>query len=190
MRRPVAPLVIVFCLLPAVARADIVEIPLPGLVGPYPVNEQTATRTVTLQLPQRPDLIRGASLRITGTSAIGVANCGGIGEAELWPMEFIAEMPDGVTDTWMAFHEPSYSPGQFIRTALFEPLSGTASWEFLMDGEGQVGLTGAPASAQTVCDPVLLPTGNISEAVFIIDADFPLPVRVSTWGRIKALYRP
>ena len=98
-------------------------------------------------------------------------------------------MDDGVSDFWFSISTPAFVPGQFMSTAIFEPFNGTATWDFLLDGEAELLFTGLPASAQSVCTPVILPRGNLAEVILIIDGEFQLPVRASTWGSIKALYR-
>jgi len=177
------------CLLTTAAHATVIEIPLPGLLGNYPVGPGNATRTVTFQLPQIPDSIHGASFRIVGTTTIGLADCGEVGMLDKWPMEFIAQMTDAPDQYWLAWEAPSFTPGTFTSTAEFEPIPETTTWGFLMDGEADINLFGAPSSALGLCNEVLLPTGSITEAVLIIDAAFPFAVEPSTWGRIKALYR-
>jgi hypothetical protein len=176
------------CLVATAAAADVVEIPLPALLGEYPPGPGIVSRSVAFVLPRIPTVIHGVSFRVTGTSIPGVADCHGVGTADLWPMEFVAEMKYSPDDYWQALEEPSYSFGIFTRTAEFEPALETTTWEFLLDGEGEATLFGAPA-VLAGCDPLVFPTSNIIEAVLIVDAEFTLAVESSTWGRIKALYR-
>jgi len=177
------------CLVATTAAAEVLEIPLPALLGSYPIGPGNTSRTVAFQLPRIPTVIHGVSFRVVGTSNIGVADCHQAGTADLWPMEFVAEMKYSPDDYWQALEEPSYSPGVFTRTAEFEPAMETTTWEFMLDGEADVTLFGAPLAVLGLCDPILFPTGNITEAVLIVDAEFTLAVEASTWGRIKALYR-
>lgn len=177
------------CLIATAASAEVVEISLPALLGHYPVSPGNTSRTVAFQLPRIPTVIHGVSFRVVGTSNIGVANCHGIGTADLWPMEFVAEMKYSSDDYWRALEDPSYASGSFTRTSEFEGTTEATTWEFLMDGAGEVTLFGSPLSTLELCDPILVPTGNITEAVLIVDAEFTLAVEPSTWGRIKALYR-
>ena len=185
--RQVVLFVLCACLLGAPARAEIVEIEIPELTGPYPL--ETPGTFVTIQLPRRPDLIRNAWLHVEGSTVPGLANCGGGGQVDVWPMEFSAELDDGVSDWWYSISEPSFVPGQFMSTGLFEPFNGTANWDFLLDGESEMLFFGLPASAQSVCTPIIVPRGTLSVVTLVIDGEFSLPVRASTWGRIKALYR-
>lgn len=188
-RRTTSVLCVLACVLVgADARAEIVEVALPGLTGVYPVDDETLSRTATITLPKLPRVIHGASFRIVATGTIGAANCGGIGHLDAWPMEYIAEINDE-GGAWIAYQEPHYQAGQFGTEAAFEPIINPSTWDFLLDGQCDVILSGTPASALLSCDPIVVPTGTVLEAYFIIDAEFELPVEPTTWGRIKALYR-
>jgi hypothetical protein len=188
MRHFVTALVLVG-LMSASARAEIVEISLPELTGAYPLDEPDPGRFVTIQLDRHPDFIRNAWLHVEGTSVPGLADCGGGGQADVWRMEFNAELDDGTGDWWYSICSSAFLPGQFTSTVVFEPFSGTATWDFLLDGEAVMLFSGLPASEQTICTPIIVPHGNLTEVTLVIDGDFPLPVRASTWGSIKALYR-
>jgi hypothetical protein len=64
------------------------------------------------------------------------------------------------------------------------------TWSFLLDGSGEVMLSGAPAGLIGTCTEIIsTPSAVIDEAVIIIDAEFAVPVQASTWGGVKALYR-
>jgi hypothetical protein len=188
MRHFVTALVLVG-LMSASARAEIVEISLPELTGAYPLDEPDPGRFVTIQLDRHPDFIRNAWLHVEGTSVPGLADCGGGGQADVWRMEFNAELDDGTGDWWYSICSSAFLPGQFTSTVVFEPFSGTATWDFLLDGEAVMLFSGLPASEQTICTPIIVPHGNLTEVTLVIDGDFPLPVRASTWGSIKSLYR-
>jgi hypothetical protein len=168
------------------ARAELLEVALPALLGLYPVSPGEFARTATIVLPKLPQVIHGCSLRIAATGTIGVANCGGVGQLDSWPMEYVAEMQG---NEWIAFHEPYFSAGSFESTATFESFAGGSTWDLLLDGQADVTMNGAPWSALGSCDPIVRPTGKILEAYFVIDAEFGLPVESTTWGKIKALYR-
>ena len=182
---------VVVGLMVTAANAVVIEIPLPGLLGAYPLDESHGTRTVTVVLPQIPTAIHGASFRVSGTTVVGSITCEwGPG---LWPTDIEAIMDAGNVHYWFASdhtHMPQVS-GPFAWTADFRPTPplGT-TWEFLMDGEAQVQLYGAPAILVGLCflNPSP-PSAVVEEAVLIIDAEFPVSIDASTWGAIKALYR-
>jgi hypothetical protein len=49
---------------------------------------------------------------------------------------------------------------------------------------------GGGAGYITICSATSAPpTVTVTEAVLILDAEFPVAIESSTWGRIKALYR-
>jgi hypothetical protein len=84
-----------------------------------------------------------------------------------------------------------FSAGAFGWTAVFHPTPPTTTtWNFLMDGMGEISLFGSPAIYLDPCsESSAPPTLTVTEAVLIVDADFPIAVEPSTWGKIKALYR-
>lgn len=178
---------LLLCLLAAIANAAVVEVPLPGLLGPY--GEGSPGRTVAIHLPDPPGLIHSASLRISGTQVTGSIVCEWGGPYP-WPMQFFAEMQDPPDGWWMASPSPPEDAETFTQTALFTKAFANTTWTFLMDGDGELTFHGSPAGLVGLCfmDPVP-PTGEITEAVFIIDAEFPIATEASTWGKIKALYR-
>ncbi len=183
MSRAIA-IIVLGLVLPSPGRAEVIEIPLPGLLGEYP-----AVRTVTFQLPGLPDAIHGAAFCIAGAAQVGVADCGIPGEANLWPLVFTARMQDTPNQDWEATHEPKYLTGLFTWTADFGATTDSTTWDFLMDGEAEIGLTGVPLEDLNSCTPVLVPYGEVTEAVLILDVEFLLAVESTTWGRVKQLYR-
>ena len=80
-------------------------------------------------------------------------------------------------------------PGTFEWTGQFHANPSTTTWEFLMDGQAEISLFGAPAGLVDLCWPLTAyPTGTVEEAVLFVDAEFPVAVEPTSWGRIKALY--
>jgi hypothetical protein len=178
------------CLVAHSAHATVIEIPLPGLLGNYPVSGSNDERTTTFQLPQTPTLIHGVSFRIAGTAVVGSVDCDEYGDNAPWPMDFLAEMQDATSNWWLASPHPYVRPdGAFGWTASFHSSDG-ATWGFLLDGEGEIILFGGPGGLIADChQPWVIPSGSVTEAVLIIDAEFPVATEPSTWGRVKALYR-
>jgi hypothetical protein len=180
-------LVLAGSLLAGPSHAAVMEIPLPALLGTYPIDAQHAERTASLVLPSLPAVIYGASLRISGTTVTGTITCDPDPPGD-WPIDFLASM--GVpSHHWLGggFAGPT---GSFTWVYSFQavPINGT-TWDFLLDGEADVTLWGAPASTIPECMTAGSPTATVTEAVFIIDAEFPTAVETTTWGRIKSLYR-
>ncbi len=164
------------------AIAEIAEIPLPGLLGPYP-----AVRTASFQLRSEPLVVRGASIRLVGDATVGSIVCvwGGPYASTL---EFDARFLDTPGGYWIAGGGTSEQPGSFEITSEFYPVVGDPTWEFLMDGTGEVTLFGSTGALLGECWLVTSPEATLSEAVLYVDADFPVPTESTSWGRIKALY--
>ena len=174
--------------LASLASATVVEIPLPGLLGNY----QNAEYSTTIVLPGYPAVIHGASFRVSGTTTLGQVNCSVVGGGVYpVPMEMYAWMnDDSPSRSWYAEDIAAMAAGgSFSWTKSFIPLAGSPTWSFLMDGVGTIYLHGA--DPYSVCGVSASPSASsvVTEAVFIIDADFPILVEPSTWGKIKALYR-
>ena len=171
------------------AATEIIEISLPALHGTYPLDDTNGERTASFQLPQPPIVINGAWFRISGTAEVGAATCEWGGPYP-WAMDFFTYMTtEEFNRIWLATENMPEEDGEFGWIAEFRPSPRTTTWSFLMDGEGKISLFGAPAGLVDLCHPATPPpTGTVAEAVLIIDAEFPVPVRQSTWGRIKALF--
>jgi len=170
-------------------RADVVEVPLSGLLGPYPISENETGRTVVFHLPDPPSEIYGVSFRLSGIHNMGSITCEWGGPYD-WPMVFEATMNDGQGAYWFA-EDFTMPAGEFSWTLPFTHIAGNSpTWDFLLDGSGEIMLYGYPAGLVGLCfeDPVE-PSGVITEAVLLVDGEFPIAVETSTWGRIKALYR-
>lgn len=175
----------------ASAGATTIEIPLPGLLGVYPLDESNVTRTTTFVLPEIPAAINGVSFRIAGTTEVGELLCEG-GVTSAWPMDFQAYMEDpAISRLWSAWSPMPEVSGPFGWTTAFttSPPNTTTDWAFLLDGEHEITLWGAPAPLGGFCSVISSPTAIVTEAVLIIDTESPVPVESSTWGRVKALFR-
>ena len=180
MTRPsLWPTVFLLLLSASPATAIEIEVPLPGLLGVYPEMQK---RTVAFQLVDTPDVVHSASLRLSGV----VGGCG---------MFFGANMGADLSqpgclvyaDFGMEDGLGGGITGAFTSTAEFH-IFVEPCWDFLMDGNGEVDLTAYVASG--LCDPIAVtPTAQITEAVLIIDGEFPIRAQPSTWGKVKALYR-
>jgi hypothetical protein len=190
LRKITASSAIAVLLSAAVAQATVIEVPLPGLLGDYPLSLSNGTRTVTVVLPQAPSAIHGASFRVSGTTMVGQADCEESGGLLPFPMSVEAYMyADTPANVWYASdHSVGTVSGAFSWTAQFRPTPPTTTtWSFFMDGVADISLDGSDPF--TWCNVLVHPTSHITEAVLILDADFPVAVQPSTWGRIKSLYR-
>ena len=169
-------------------HAEILEVPLPGLHGTYPVDQTTAERTVSFQFDP-PVAINSISFRVSGTTAVGALVCF-YGDTSPWGMDLLASMNADGTGVWRSSEPMPMETGAFSWTAQFgSSPSQTPSWDFLLDGAGELRLFGGPLAVIAICSPVgPPPTAIVSEAVLVIDGEFAVPSEDSTWGRIKALY--
>lgn len=173
-----------------VAVAETVEIPVPELCGAYS-EDGVYERTAGFDLGRPPVVVHGAWVRLTGDASVGTVVCEG-GGSYPWVLDFSAVMIDSTTGgRWLTMSSMPETPGPFSFTADFWPTPrSTTTWNFLLDGRGEVTLYGAPMPLVGLCGPVTpAPEGVVEEAVLIVDADFPIPVENNTWGHIKALYR-
>jgi hypothetical protein len=173
----------------SIANAGLIEYPLMDLIGTYPFDGTECERRIDLNLSPPPFHVEGASLRITGFSLIGSVICSNVPLD--WPVDFYAHMPVGDGSAWYT-GEPSPSEiGYFTWTTPFYYFpEQDGNWSFMYDGQFSIMLCGSPRPLVGTCSIVSQPPQvELVEAVLILDADFPTPSHVSTWGNLKALYR-
>ncbi|MGD1047302.1 MAG: hypothetical protein ABR899_00955 [Candidatus Krumholzibacteriaceae bacterium] len=182
------------------AAAEIVEIPLPGLIGTYgsesplPMSGCYTTRSASFQLDRMPKTVYAVWIRISGTAVAGQTYCDFSG----WPppgiqlegMAFSANMLDSLNSSgWNADCATAGESSTFEYKVQFYPHSG-ATWEYLESGRGDVNLYGAGYSNPFVeCYPVTCAVATVTEAVLVIEADFAISTHDESWGAIKSLYR-
>lgn len=178
-------------LLSAPAGAAVVEIPLPELAGTYGLQTPNG-RTATFHLPSFPAAIHGVSLRVRGTTEVGIIRCTPPNTDAPWPTTTLGEMVAGPHEFWLSETTNPPVAGAFETVTPFEFYSSNhlpATWTFLDDGEGTISFSGSPIFQ--LCDCVYLdpPSVTVTEVTLIIEGDFPVPIEVQSWGRIKAAYR-
>ena len=157
------------------AYADVVEIPLPELHGVYPITGSNCERTTSFSLPQPPLRVNGAWFRISGTTEVGQVTCEWGGPYP-WPMDFFASMKDTVfAHFWLAYEFMPEVAGPFGWTAEFQPSPHTTTWGFLMDGEGEMTLCGAPMPLVLLCRGIPpSPTATVVEAVLMLSVSLSI----------------
>ena len=180
------------------ARAAKIEIPLPELSGSYPFE-----RAMSVRFEHPAINIYGVSLRLQGYAQPGWWECdwGSIPIPLPKDMDFTATMPDSITGgfwqakrlvtcpfdgPWGDYHFP---PCEFDVTIAFVPVNG-ASWDFLKVGRPFIYLSGTPelVPGGLSCTSEN-PIARIHLATLVIDSDYLVGTRPSTWGRIKALFK-
>jgi hypothetical protein len=188
MRRTWFLVAISLCCVVGWAVGAVVEIPLPDLAGRYYLYD-VFQRTCAFELSQPPTVVHSASLRLVGTATVRMAWCG-FGSMEPYPEAFrlFATMPDSETGGAWGSSLWTTDSGAFDVSLLFEPRSG-ATWAFLEDATGEVSVNSMGCPVLDSCWPVTLCSeAFIEQAFLVLDAEFPVPVDESTWGRIKALF--
>ena len=171
------------------AGAEVLEIPLTGLLGAYPEG-QTVERTASFDLGFAPTRVNGAWIQFTGTATTAALECDG-GTSDTWRMEFYAMLPDVPTgDHWIAFDPVPVQAGVFAFAWAFSTSgSHPATWDFLADGTGEVVFYGGPMPLVGLCGPITPPPeAVIDEAVLLLDVETPITVEARTWGGVKALF--
>jgi hypothetical protein len=174
------------CLAPA-CSADVVEVPLPGLLGHYVFDD---ARVAAFDLGGPLDAVYSAHIRWAGIMVPGVGEGDGVempaGEPFPWPAQLAAYMDSGPpVGLWCAYGGP-YA-GAFEETVRFEELL-DIGWDFLLDGEADVVMQIAPL---IIIGGVMLvpPEATVTEAVLILDVEFADAVETSTWSSVKGLFR-
>jgi hypothetical protein len=173
--------------------AEVVEVPLPELRGRY-YTEDTVTRYAAVQMNPAPLSIAGVSIRITGTHTLGEIMCevgGPFMISQPYPVAFLASIPDTINgDLWMADQSSQLPSGDFEIILPFREIYGWhVTWDFLLAGYAEVRLDGGGAGFTLNCSPTIWPDATVTEAVLLVDGEFPVATEGSTWGSIKALFR-
>jgi hypothetical protein len=189
MRRSWFLVAISLCCVSRWAAGEVVEIPLPELTGQY-INYELNRRTCSFELSKAPTVVHGASLRLVGTATVRMSWCG-FGSMEPYPetIWLFATMPDTETGAAWGNAMGAAESGAFDVTLPFQTTSG-ATWAFLNDKTGQIEVDAIGCPIVDLCWPVTICSeAFVEQAVLVLDAEFPVPVDESTWGRIKALYQ-
>lgn len=190
MRTSPALIAALLLMLSASAGAAVFEIPLPELAGTYGL--QSDGRTATFHLPGIPVVIHGASLRVRGTTEVGIVRCDPPSGDHPWVTVTLSEMVAGPDQYWLseATNPPVAGAFETVTPCVFYSFDHLpANWTFLADGEGTIWFRGAPAGGPVTCIYLNPPSVTVTEATLIFDADIPVPTQVQSWGRIKAAYR-
>ncbi len=189
MRRGLVTLVSLFCYA-QLTSAEIVEVPLPQLEGTYTGNEFGFTeRRISFDLPIPPLVVHNAWIKLHGYVEVGSVTCTDFPHGPfVWPMEFLAIIRDTVSGgSWFADNVTPDTSGVFELTTEFRPSSG-ATWASIMDGHVELRFIGAAVGLVPLCTGEVDPHAELDSVAFVMDADFPVPTKESTWGQIKALY--
>jgi hypothetical protein len=191
MRTVILLMVLVAMSYTSVYSSEIIEVPLPDLIGFY----SNTTRTCEFELDIAPTEVYAVWIRYSGTLNAGAQYCYIGGPDPVGPdsmgIGFNATMRDTVSgDLWIADRFTENESGSFEMTVQFEPtLIGEPTWEFLIAGGGKVSCLGYSSPTIPDCYYNPEPTATIEEATLIIEGEFPVATETNTWGRIKALLK-
>jgi hypothetical protein len=192
MRHLVVISTLVFLICARAALAETMEILLPQLNGPYSVDG-IQVRRASFQMERLPRTVRSVTMRLVGYHLGGEMGCDAGMCAPygicLWWFEFKVVMNDSTTGGyWMASHTPQPFVGQF-EMELVPVAYGSATWDFLNSGMGDIDLHGRPSEINNYqCWPVFYPEAAVDTATLIIEGDFYVAVQSNSWGCIKALF--
>ncbi len=176
----------------SLARAAVLEVPLPQLHGTYTVYP-SPNSTAEFSVTPMPAGVRSVSIRLSGETNVRQWFCDLDPPFDL-PVTLCAAIPDPVTGGgWYVCGRIAWETGSFGVTFPFRPyapeLFGQPTWDFLRMRPGVVELSGGGAPIIDICWPIgELSQATVTGAFLVIDGDFPIPVEPTTWGQIKSLY--
>jgi len=184
---------------PSLAASDIVTVSFPGLCERYE-GRWTIRDTLAFELDRVPVNIYSASIRIVGESYPALCYCdfwSPIGLAA-WRFSYKAILDDaesgGSWEAWFVTSTASWRESEiepFDMTLDLSPSDG-ATWAFIAGGAGELIFEIIPTGHcyGASCYSVGLPAVRFSEVSLIVEADFLDGLDYSSWGAIKALFRP
>jgi hypothetical protein len=176
----------------ATAHAEVVEVPLTGLQGVYTTGG--TYRTAHVQLDRTPIAVHSVRIRFSGESTVRYWYCD-LEDSIPIPVKFYAEINDPITaGLWFGGGATAEESGEYqIESGFYashKPNSPTPTWDFLIQyGSCGVSLEGCCNPASDLCQPYsTFSDATVASAILMIDAEFPVPVGETSWGRIKALF--
>ena len=190
--RLILPASLVVLLACGVARAEIIEIPLRDLAGSYVYDQARGasnSRRVSFDLGGRVTQVNGAWIRWSGSVAAGWGSCGG--SSFRWRGGLDVNLDHREFSSWHARTIAAYPEWErdFDEVLSLES-SGDPGWDFLSDGTGDV-IVSIWAVYYVCGDMRAPPTATLDAATLVLDVVMaPVPVASTTWGQVKALYRP
>ena len=183
---PIIFLTLFFCFLPlSKAHGEIVEIPLPELVGIYTMND-TSARTVSFDLGHPVFEVHQAWIQWSGSITPGVIARPSQPTVP-WPCEVYAYLDTIGTSYWSAFFGPV--EGSFRDTTTFKAIF-NPTWDFLSDGIGDLTVKLLPEILLCYHKIYESPIVQLDTVSIIFDVDLATGVgNSSPDGEIKIQYR-
>jgi hypothetical protein len=176
----------------AFLSAEVVEVPLPGLVGNYSHND--CHREAVFVLDPIPEDIVQVEIQLSGTHNVGEYYCQPNGTIEgPYPIsgEIYARIRDTINDSsWYANEYLEGVSGAFEVIYLFQGYYGqTVTWEFLLQsGQGTVEFSACQGALTPFCWYDTYPDVTVEQATLLIETDPSVGVESKTWGMIKSLF--
>jgi hypothetical protein len=170
-----------------VARAEVIDVPLPDVAGHY---DAAGYRSMDFDVGQGLSSVSGATISWRGTITPGAGHGDGVWIPEdewfEWGAEFIARMEPDPPQTGFWYAWVRSEEGGFDEVTAFHS-SLSPGWEFLLDGVGEVQVRLAPdiSIGGVMVTP---PSGHLVTATLHIDTSLT-PVENVSWSSIKALFR-
>ena len=168
---------------PSAAEVAVLEVPVPDLIGLYADGMPPVSTQFSLTIS--PAAILSASVRLRGNLPWpSYMTCGGYNG-----IVFSLEVP-ATTGTW----EVGFYVEQRVNFEVIVRLAsiGGATWDFLAEAEGTVICSGVARPLPPGCSYIhggCCPVAEVTYASIMFEYDPLVPVEVTTWGRIKALYQ-
>lgn len=129
--------ILILSLFCAIAQADTLRVALPCLTGSY---TGSTMRSCSFDLGVRLDSIISVQIKWRGTVTPGVGHGDGVEMPNngpfAWPAKMEARMPADTYESWNSY--TGYAGGAFDTTTMFSRSSSRASWQFLLDGTGEL----------------------------------------------------
>ena len=169
------------------AEGEVVEIPLPELLGIY---SGQVLRFVDFQIQPIPLVIHSVQFRTSGFYEAGQWQCID-GTVMCWPIIVDSKIMDPDAGWWFWYFMGPCVDGEMTVTSDYVGSSvNPPSWDFLLDGEGRLSFMVGPDYTLGDCHPITdMITAEIYEAVLVINMEPLVATDALTWGRLKALYR-
>ena len=174
-----------------VAQAELVEIPLPELLGEHPI-EGYPTIPASFDFFMDPNNINGATIRISGTHIPGLLYCEGEpGHYVDWGMSFYFSVIDlEFNEFWIGGNDGLLESGDFSIIINLESLQGySPTWQSLGDETGIIEVDIGPTPNWCFGGEIELPSATITEAVIIFDMESTVSSHRTQWDSLKARYR-
>jgi hypothetical protein len=146
-------------------------------------------QTVAIHLPATPSIIRGIAVRLRGSTRLASFDCSWIAPTEPVETTIIIELVVS-TGFWM-IEQRNHASGPIDWTIpLTAAVYSNPDWSSLITETPELTLRAWGLPPMFECHLVGPPdTVTVDEVTLLVDGDFPTPAGVTSWGRVKSIYR-